>query len=289
MESIPATLTKSLGRLGLSAYEAQVYAALVMFEHAEVKEIVEFLSISKPSVYEALDRLAEMGLALRSNSKPVRYSAVSPKMALDILMGNNQKASDDAFSQLKKLEKKKSGAKPSDVLWTIYGDTNIEYKIRDMFGNAAGRIECVMGERYLPYLEQVKIREARLDIAVISRDPACGDRLRVRFPQETVRIHVIDPDAIGLPLNHLPPEMKDVHEYLAFENMFALIADDEEILLIPPIADSSISALNTRNKGAIFFIRMLGQSHWGDIFAPEKPAGRIHSLIRGIHGNHAHH
>ena len=49
-------------------------------------------------------------------------------------------------------------------------------KIRDMFGNAAGRIECIMGERYLPYLEQVKIREARLDIALISRDPACGDR-----------------------------------------------------------------------------------------------------------------
>ena len=53
MESIPAALTKSLGRLGLSAYEAQVYAALVMFGHPEVKEIVEFLAISKPSVYRS--------------------------------------------------------------------------------------------------------------------------------------------------------------------------------------------------------------------------------------------
>ena len=167
------------------------------------------------------------------------------------------------------------------------GDANIGYKIRDMFGNATGRIECILGERTLPYLEPVRIHGARADIAVISRDPASGDRLRARFPQETVRIHVINPDTIGMPPGHMIPEMIDVHEDLDFENMFVLITDDEETLLIPPIADSSISALSTRNKGAIFFIRMLGRSHWGDIFAQEKSPGPIHSLMRSIHGKHA--
>ena len=72
MGSISASLVKSLGDLGLSTYEASVYAALVMFDNAEAKDIVEFLSISKPSVYEALDRLADMGLAVKRVTKPAR-------------------------------------------------------------------------------------------------------------------------------------------------------------------------------------------------------------------------
>ena len=51
MESIPASLVKSLNDLGLSNNEAKVYAALVLYDNAEAKDLVEYLSISKPSVY----------------------------------------------------------------------------------------------------------------------------------------------------------------------------------------------------------------------------------------------
>ena len=83
MNSIPADLIKSLNDLGLSNYEANVYASLVLYDNAEAKELIDFLKISKPSVYEALDRLAEMGLAVKRISKPARYSAISPDMAID--------------------------------------------------------------------------------------------------------------------------------------------------------------------------------------------------------------
>jgi len=103
MESIPASLVKRLNDLGLSNYEAVVYAALVLYDNAEAKDIIEYLSISKPSVYEALDRLAERGLAVKRVSKPARYSAVSPEVAIDLLMGNHRKAADQALVALKKL------------------------------------------------------------------------------------------------------------------------------------------------------------------------------------------
>jgi hypothetical protein len=154
-----------------------------------------------------------------------------------------------------------------------------------MFSNATSRVECILGDRYLPYIDQVKPGAAQLNFAVISRDPTSGDQFKARFPKNT-RILVIDPGEIRMPLHHLPADMKKAHEYLAFENIFVLIIDDDEMLMIPPIADSSISALNTRNKGAIFFTKMLGQSHWGNIFEPEKSGGTIHSLIHGIHGKH---
>ena len=51
MESIPASLVKSLNDLGLSNNEANVYAALVLYDNAEAKDLVEYLTISKPSGY----------------------------------------------------------------------------------------------------------------------------------------------------------------------------------------------------------------------------------------------
>ncbi len=101
MDSIPAHLVKSLADLGLSTYEAKVYAALMQYDNAEAKDLTEYLSISKPSVYETLDHLAEMGLTVKRASKPARYSAVSPEMAIDLLMGNHKVAADRALEALK--------------------------------------------------------------------------------------------------------------------------------------------------------------------------------------------
>ena len=62
MNTIPPVLVRSLNTLGLTNDEARVYATLVLFDHAEAKEIVDYLSLSKPSVYKALGVLAERGL-----------------------------------------------------------------------------------------------------------------------------------------------------------------------------------------------------------------------------------
>ena len=129
MNSIPADLIKSLNDLGLSNYEANVYASLVLYDNAEAKErLIDFLKISKPSVYEALDRLAEMGLAVKRISKPARYSAISPDMAITLLLDKHLLAGEQALEALRLLEKEKVRTDKEDALWTIYGDTNIEYK-----------------------------------------------------------------------------------------------------------------------------------------------------------------
>ena len=80
-----------------------------------------------------------MGLAVKRISKPARYSAISPEMAIDLLMDKHRKAADQALAALRTLEKKKVRTDKEDALWTIYGDANIEYKIRDLFGKAKRR------------------------------------------------------------------------------------------------------------------------------------------------------
>lgn len=261
MRTIPATLVKALNNLGLSNYEASVYAALVLFDNAEAKEIIEFLGISKPSVYEALDRLEEMGLAVKRITKPARYSAISPDMAIDLLMDNHRKAADQALEALRALDKEKVRTDKEDALWTIYGDKNIEYKIRELFGKAKKQISCTIGERYLPFFENIKIRDVSLRLIVISDDAALLGKLHELFPGKNADIHVISPEKFKIP-PFAPPEFDDVSKFMNYENVLDLIVDDDELLMIPPFISGSVSVLNTRNKGAILQIKMISQMNW---------------------------
>jgi sugar-specific transcriptional regulator TrmB len=262
MKSIPADLIKSLNDLGLSNYEASVYAALVLYDNAEAKELIDFLSISKPSVYEALDSLAEMGLAVKRISKPARYSAISPEMAIDLLMGKHRKAADQALATLRTLEKKKVHTDKEDALWTIYGDANIEYKIRDLFGKAKRQISCMIGERYLPFIENVKIKDVSLRLIVISNDKGLQEKMQELFPGKKADIHVISQERLKVPPAFAPPEFVEMTKFMNFENTLELIIDDDELLMIPPFISGSVSVLNTRNKGAILQMKMLSQLNW---------------------------
>ncbi|MHB8164374.1 MAG: TrmB family transcriptional regulator [Methanoregula sp.] len=280
MESIPTSLIKSLNDLGLSNYDARVYAALVLYDNAEAKEIIDFLSISKPSVYEALDHLADMGLAVKRISKPARYSAVSPEMAINLLMDKHRDAGEQALAALITLEKKKVRTDKEDALWTIYGDANIEYKIRDLFGKAKRQISCMIGERYLKFIEKVKIRDVSLKLIVISDDEALQEKLLVLFPGKNADVHVISPVQFSVPPPFAPPEFVEITKLMNFENTLELIIDDEELLMIPPFISSSVSVLNTRNKGAILQTKMFSQLNWnrfidgGEMPFPPPPASK---------------
>jgi sugar-specific transcriptional regulator TrmB len=262
MESIPAPLVKSLNELGLSTYEANVYAALVLYDNADAKDLTEFLTISKPSVYEALDHLAEMGLAVKRVSKPARYSAVSPQMAIALLMGNHQKAADLALAALEKLKTEKVHTEKEEALWTIYGDKSIEYKIRDLFGKAKNHIRCMVGERYLPFIANIQIKDISLQLIVISDTPGLDKKLRVQFTGKNADIHVISAEKFAIPPPFAPPEFEEIHKLMRVENTLELIVDDEELLMIPPFFSGTVSVLNTRNKGAVLQMKLFSQFNW---------------------------
>jgi sugar-specific transcriptional regulator TrmB len=259
MESIPPALIKSLNELGLSTYEARVYAALVLYDNAEAKELVDFLKTSKPSVYEALDHLAEMGLAVKRITKPARYSAISPDMAIDLMMGKHRKAADRALEALRALEKEKVRTDKEDALWTIYGDSNVEYKIRELFGKAKREIICMIGRRYIPIIEKIKIRNVSLQLMVISDDPGLEGRLRELFPGKNAVILVITSEQFKVPPPFAQPEFQEIQDLMDMENALELIVDNEELLMVPPFISGSVSVLNTRNKGAILQMKMIGQ------------------------------
>lgn len=71
-----------LEALGLTAYEARTYAALLKHPAAGPSVIAREAGIPAPHIYRALRRLAELGLATRSSAGRVTYRAVDPDQAI---------------------------------------------------------------------------------------------------------------------------------------------------------------------------------------------------------------
>jgi sugar-specific transcriptional regulator TrmB len=253
MEHIPAGLVKSLTAMGLSTQEARVYAALVLFDRAEARDLVDYLGISKPSVYDVLERLEEIGLAVRLNAKPVRYGAVSPEIAVQVLMDAHEEAAQAALRDLRVLEKEKVPTDATDTLWTVYGERNLAHKIREMLKHAEHRISCVTAERYLVYLEPIQGRDIDVQLRVFSDDPALSGRLKKQFPGKDVQ--VISPGSVTGSREFAGMMSAEVRSHIRMDFFLQIIVDDAEMLFIQPVACSRISALGTTNPGIIQFVR----------------------------------
>jgi sugar-specific transcriptional regulator TrmB len=261
MHLIPGTLVTALMDLGLSSYEARTYAGLVLFDVAEAKELVDFLGISKPSVYEGLDKLAEMGLAVKRNSKPAMYSPVQPEIAIKILMERHTSSAEVALRELLKLEQEKMHKDRSDAVWNVYGDANINHKIRSMIRNARHSVECTMAERYLPLLEGISLKNVDLKLTVLSEDTGLADRLAEQFPGRNHHITVVSIEEI---MAHLPrfPGIEDSGKFIRLENILELIVDDTELLSIPPIPAAHLTGMNTSNKALILHSQAMSRGFW---------------------------
>jgi hypothetical protein len=192
-------------------------------------------------------------------------------MAVSILMREHERASDQALSELKKLEQEKVRTEKEDVLWTIYGDANIEYKIQELFRRAKDHISCIVGDHYVRFLENVPARNVPLRLVLLSSSPDLLEKMRKKFPGKHADIHVIPLERLrSPPRDFLLPGIEEAWKYLNFENVLEMNADDDELLISAAYFSRNASILNTRNKGAIIQMKMLTELFWNSLIEDEE-------------------
>lgn len=271
-QNISRKLIVSLKDLGLSNYEAQTYAGLVLFEEAEAKELFDFLGLARPCVYEGLDKLAKRGLAVKLNVKPAVYKPVPPEIAIKILTEHYMTSAEVALKELKKLGQKKSYKESSDAVRIIVGDKNVNLKIRSMIRNARHRIECIMTEQYLPFFEDANLEKIDLELTVLSDDRRIFNTLKKQFPGKN---HVINEISLRKmikgDLHLLHPGETDAQNSEKFENFLELIVDEQELLTIPPISGVIVNAINITNKIMILQAKEMRELVWWRIIEEGDP------------------
>lgn len=268
---ISPSMISALNTLGLTTYEAKIYAALVLYDQAGAKDLIDYLQISKPSIYESLQKLQDIGLVIKRFTKPAVFAPVNPKMALDILLGNHIRAVEVAGEELERLRKERIQTEPDETIWSVYGDNMVEHKIRDLITSAHQRIECFMGERYLPLIMQTAFTCPEMYLTVISDNPDLKTELKERYKKTNSVIQVIP----NPPENRPHPSHHDPRLNQCFDtrNALDLIIDDREVLSIPPIRSRKLSGLNSTNPVIIILTRdrintLLRQIEEGSVIFP---------------------
>lgn len=129
-----------LRRLGLSTYEARVFAALVKIGTATAREVSEVDGIPRSQVYGAADDLIERGLVSARNSRPKKYQAVSLDEAESQLARRLERERTEAFEQLSAMQETAVVEEERNNVWTIVGTDPIRKRAAQLIRDAEERV-----------------------------------------------------------------------------------------------------------------------------------------------------
>ena len=265
MSSIPKKLIDSLKEFGLIESEAKIYSALVLKHDSEVKELQEFLGMSKPSVYEGLRTLEEKGFVILTNPRPATYQAIPPEVALDMRLTAQMKAKEETLASIRELESEEDADRAPESLWFIFGERHFESKVRDMLKNAKKSIYCVTSGLALDMIERKARGDLSFELTIITDDTSAQQRIEGKFKKEKLSLRIISKSQIEESFQarlqssregSMPSAEKMLGMY-DIDKMFILVVDGEELFYIPPITGSSLNAIATRNQVLIMNVKSM--------------------------------
>jgi sugar-specific transcriptional regulator TrmB len=259
MVEIPHELIKSLTELGMLESEAKLYAALVFLQSAEVRDLLEFLDVSKTSIYEGLRMLEKTGFIILTSPRPATYQAIEPKIALKILIERYEDARKEALIQLQDFKNQEISIKPNSPLWFVFGGKSIEFKIEDMLKNSKESIYCQTSIKYLDYIEIAAKKNIQIYLALMIDSNETKGRLERLSRMSNVKINIIEKNQMFEDMtcdNLKKRSMDNMMDLIDLDNQFMLVVDDSEVLAVPPLKGDSLTAITSTNKALIFNVKI---------------------------------
>lgn len=148
-QSSPEQAVARLRELGLREYEARCFVALTRLSAAKAREIGETGDVPRTRVYDAVERLGEMGLVETRHASPKRFRAVGIDEAVDVLRARYDRKFAALDRSLRSLDpvadRDESEAGPTEV-WTLSGVETIGNRVRDLVDDADEEVVYLVGD-----------------------------------------------------------------------------------------------------------------------------------------------
>ncbi len=265
MNEISTNLIESLKTMGLAEYEAKVYSTLVLFERAEVKRIYEYLNVPKPSVYQSLKGLMDKGLVMMVSSKPAIYRAVPPKIALRHLIDIHRTAERNALEELEYLEKSNLETEDSEIIWTLFGENNVEHSMEELICKAQNSMKLILPAEYMDFLSFVSDKELKIELLIFGKDTSIASRYKLKnlTVHNGHEIDVLDLGDLSKYLANLPlpPEQ--------YTKSIFIFIDNNEFMFVPPYPGKTKSGITSKNLYLIGLVNIIAGAVWEH--TPEVP------------------
>ena len=181
---------KFLEEVGLTAMEAKVYLSLLEKGSCRAGEISRHTGIHRRSVYDAMERLIEKGLASYIKTNNRRYfEAANPERMLELL-----KEKEDNIRQilpelglLRKFSDEKKEVlffRGKQAIKTVFDDQIKEGKEVLLFGDAVNVNEVV--KYYFPHFDKERIKR-KIRVKLLFDESARKDSYLAKIPLADIR------------------------------------------------------------------------------------------------------
>ncbi len=160
------SILDELMRLGLSAYEAKAYIALMQSPSVTAYEISKLSAVPQSKIYETMKKLVDRGLAIAEGTKPVTFTALSIDEFLDRYQTDLNKSLDYLRDNVKAI-----GTQPSlEYIWHFNGSVQLMSKIKSLIAEAQTTLYLeIWADEYaelLPDLKEAADRGIRISAVV---------------------------------------------------------------------------------------------------------------------------
>jgi sugar-specific transcriptional regulator TrmB len=154
-------LLLKLQKFELSDLEIKLYLTLLAYGTLTTVQAADHSGIPRPRAYDELASLERKGLVIRAATKPMKYSAISPKESFQRLKSrikdDYSKRTDELSSTADSLvddlqplfEKRAVG--PTDIAWVVSGASNVREELAEM----AQKAEKTLFISYEPSLDLI--------------------------------------------------------------------------------------------------------------------------------------
>ena len=216
---IDDSLLFELKGIGLSEYEAKIYAILSALRVASAREIHEQTKIPRGRVYETLSSLTKKGFIVSSGSSPARYSPVGASQTFERLKRESMISLEGLCQRLQALETESS--QPLIQGYELLTEWTRDNQIRMMLRRAKSEIILLCNDPVFltKYGADIVRAAKRVDLYLVVGDERLADNSPVKCygggrDIDSSLFHHLDADTITLSLR------------------LSIIADRRESLLI---------------------------------------------------------
>jgi sugar-specific transcriptional regulator TrmB len=155
-------------KLGLKEYEAKVYVTLLLFGPLTSTDLSKLSKVPYSRIYDVIRSLEEKGLIEISNTRPRRYKAVDPRIALVNFISRQYYDSLKYVNQLIEFASQSKSENEEEGVWIAKGKSAVDNLIRKAITSANHELLIAAYANFLKnYLGILKEKSKDVSICLV--------------------------------------------------------------------------------------------------------------------------
>jgi sugar-specific transcriptional regulator TrmB len=183
-ERLQRELREELDALGLKQYEARTLIALVQLGTATAKQIATVEEVPRTRVYDAAERLQEMGLVDVQYASPRKFAVISRESIVRKLETSHRNRIDRLGALLDALDTREPETEEFGT-WTVTGRDAVAQRVYEFVDQAGTEVvyltvDDLLSDEHIDHLRTAADRGVHIAIGGLS--PESRERIQARIP-----------------------------------------------------------------------------------------------------------